>query len=599
MKKYDDDLEFGSLNEDSRDSRFILPIIIVAVLLVIVIAALVLIGKNGKNKDTSADPMATEQSETTEAEAQTTEVMGTIEATESAEEADADDPQGSNMGNETGASVDVTALLSAGSVAESGETTFGIDVARYQGTIDWTAVSNSEVDFAMIRVGYRGRSDGLIKEDPNGRYNLQEAAKVEIPMGAYFFSTAISQEEAQEEADWMAETLAGYPITYPVVYDCEGFKEETSRQFSMTKQERTDVALAFLSAIEKHGYEGMFYASKGELEGENDWETARIADKYKIWVAQYPAQPYPDTPASTYNGTHQMWQYTTNGEIRGIRQPVDMNIAYFGYDGIEPAKSKKTPAQAEPDVEAMMDFTEVSEQVTARDETNMRNIPSQGDDSVVLFTLKNGEIAQRIAVSTSGWSKILYEGNIYYAVSSYLTTDLGYTPPDEKTLEQEDGIQTQFTAVNDVVTAKKVVNLRKLPSVEHEDAVVLAQLQAGDTAKRVGISENGWSKLEYQGMTCYAVTSYLKIVGEGETQPSGQVQIQTQFEDIQDQVTAKVEVNLRSLPSVEDPSCVVVATLKNGEIVTRTGINRDVGWSRVIYNGQTLYCVSNYLTAAG
>ena len=121
MKKYDDDLEFGSLNEDSRDSRFIVPIIIVAVLLAIVIAALVLIGKNGKNKDTSADPMATEQSETTEAEAQTTEVMGTIEATESAEEADADDPQGSNMGNETGASVDVTALLSAGSVAESGQ----------------------------------------------------------------------------------------------------------------------------------------------------------------------------------------------------------------------------------------------------------------------------------------------------------------------------------------------------------------------------------------------------------------------------------------------------------------------------------------------
>ena len=121
MKKYDDDLEFGSLNEDSRDSRFIVPIIIVAVLLVIVIAALILIGKNGKNKDTSADPVATEQSGTTEEEAQNTEVMGAVEATESAEETDADDPQGSSMGNETGASVDVTALLSAGSVAESGD----------------------------------------------------------------------------------------------------------------------------------------------------------------------------------------------------------------------------------------------------------------------------------------------------------------------------------------------------------------------------------------------------------------------------------------------------------------------------------------------
>ena len=109
MKKFDDDLEFESLNDEPRDTRFILPIIVVAVLLVIVIVALVLLGKN---KDTSADLMSTEQSETTEAEAQTTEVMGTIEATESAEEADADDPQGSNMGNETGASVDVTALLS-------------------------------------------------------------------------------------------------------------------------------------------------------------------------------------------------------------------------------------------------------------------------------------------------------------------------------------------------------------------------------------------------------------------------------------------------------------------------------------------------------
>ena len=76
------------------------------------------------------------------------------------------------------------------------------------------------------------------------------------------------------------------------------------------------------------------------------------------------------------------------------------------------------------------------------------------------------------------------------------------------------------------------------------------------------------------------------------------VQIQTQFEPIQDRVTAKVEVNLRTLPSVEDPRCEVAATLKNGEVVTRTGINRDVGWSRVEYQGQTLYCVSNYLTAA-
>ena len=221
-------------------------------------------------------------------------------------------------------------------------------------------------------------------------------------------------------------------------------------------------------------------------------------------------------------------------------------------------------------------------------------------------TLQNGEIAKRIAISSSGWSKVVFEEETYYAVSSYLTTDLSAKPAET---EADDGIQTQFTPVNESVTAKKLVNLRKLPSVEHEDATVIAQLEHGDVAVRIGISDNGWSKLTYQGETCYAVTSYLEPLGGStaentvNTEPAAPetpeaVQIQTQFESIQDRVTAKVEVNLRTLPSVEDPRCEVVATLKNGEVVTRTGINRDVGWSRVEYQGQTLYCVSNYLTAA-
>lgn len=487
---------------------------------------------------------------------------------------------------------------------ETNETTFGIDVARYQGTINWKKVAESGIDFAMIRVGYRGKTDGIIKEDPNGRYNLQEATKAGIKIGAYFFSTAVSEEEAKEEAQWMANILAKYPITYPVVYDCEGFRESSSRQYEMSKRERTDAALAFLSAIEKLGYEGMFYGSKGDMELDNYWETSRIEEKYKIWVAQYPADPYPITEVSSYAQKHHMWQYSTTGTVPGISMPVDMNIAYFGYDGIEPAQDKVPPKEAEADIEAMMDFTPVSEEVTAKNETNLRDIPSQGGDSTVMYTLKNGEIAQRIAISTSGWSKVLFDGNTYYAVSSYLTTDL-YVHPIE--VEEDDGIQTQFTPVNENVTAKKLVNLRKLPSVENEDAEIIAQLKHGDIATRIGISENGWSKLTYQGQTCFAVTSYLELAdGNAEKADSDQEvattatsgEIQTQFEPILDRVTAKMEVNLRSLPSVEDPRCVVVAKLKNGEVVVRNGINRDLGWSRVEYQGQTLYCVSNYLTAA-
>ena len=487
--------------------------------------------------------------------------------------------------------------------------TLGIDVARYQGTIDWQQVAQSGVEFAFVRVGYRGMKDGRIQEDPNGRYNLQEAAKAEIPLGVYFFSTAISEEEAREEAEWVAELVAGYPITYPVVYDCENFNDSGSRQYFMNKTERTNVALAFLEAIEKHGYEGMFYASKVDMELEKSWEVSRIEENYKIWVAQYPALPYPETRETSYSGLHHMWQYSMEGSVPGIRQNVDLNIAYFGYDGIEPAHSKKVPEEVEPDVEAMLDFEAVSDQVTAKEETNLRDIPSQDTDSNVLRTLINGEVAQRIAVSTNGWSKLLLDGNVYYAVTNYLTTDLAYVaPPEEEYLPSELGIQTQFVALNQLVTAKQRVNLRKLPSVEHEDAVVLDELEHGEIATCVGVSDNGWSKLIYKGTTCYAVTSYLTEVtdasavpdeGELETRPTEniqqQIEIQTQFEFVDDKVTAKKAVNLRSLPSTEDPRCVVVAQLDNGVVIRRTGINRDLGWSRVDYNGQPLYCITSYL----
>ena len=492
---------------------------------------------------------------------------------------------------------------------ETDAVTMGIDVARYQGTIDWQEVSQADVDFAIVRIGYRGMTDGKIKSDPNGRYNLQEAAKAGIPLGVYFFSTAVTEEEAEEEAAWVAEEISGYPITYPVVYDCENFNDPDSRQYELNKSQRTDIALAFLKAIEKKGYEAMFYASKGDMELEKSWEVSRIEKDYKIWVAQYPALPYPETKETSYSGLHHMWQYSMEGSVPGIRQPVDLNIAYFGYDGIEPAHSKKIPETVEVDVEAMLDFEDVSDQVTAKKETNLRNIPSQDTDSEVLRTLVNGEVAQRIAVSSNGWSKLVLDGKIYYAATNYLTSDLAYeAPPEEEYLPSEHGIQTQFVAVNQLVTAKKMVNLRKLPSVEHEDAVVLDELNNGEIATCVGISDNGWSKLIYKGVTCYAVTSYLTEVtdasavpdgGELATQPTEniaeQIEIQTQFEFVDDKVTAKKAVNLRSLPSVDDPRCKIVAQLDNGVVIRRTGINHDVGWSRVDYNGQPLYCITSYL----
>lgn len=398
-------------------------------------------------------------------------------------------------------------------VKETEDVCFGVDVSKYQGTVDWAAAAESGVDFAIVRIGYRGIESGEISEDSNARYNLQEASKADIKLGAYFFSTAVTKEEAEEEADFVADLLDDYPITYPVAYDCERFLEKESRQYYLTKPERTAIALAFLQRIEERGYEGMFYGSRNDMEGESQWEMSRIQDDYKVWVAQYPENPYPDTPASSYSGAHQMWQYSRSGSVAGFTGPVDVNIAYFGYSGIREAKSREVPETVAPDPEALMDFQEVREAVTAKELCNLRDIPSQDSDSRILAQLENGQEALRTGVSDTGWSRILYNGETYYAVSNLLTTNLSYSPTEA--LTEDDGIETVFTSVNEKVTAKELVNLRNIPSVEHEDSKVIEKLKHGDIAIRTGINNDvGWSRVEYNGQTLYCVSSYLEPAEE-------------------------------------------------------------------------------------
>ncbi len=425
----------------------------------------------------------------------------------------AEDPQAENMSTEQGTEVDVTQLLTSGAVAETEEITLGIDVARYQGTIDWAQVAASGIEFAMVRVGYRTDSTREICADTNARYNMQEAQKNGIKVGAYFFSTAASKKEAVEEAEWVADYISQYQITYPVVYDCEGFDRPESAQYGLTKTERTDIAIAFLEQIYNHGYTPMFYASMSELTGEAKWETSRIEKSYKIWVSQYPSVPYPQTAKSSYGGSHAMWQYTNRGTVAGISKPVDVNIAYFGYEGTADAVSDETPEEAQADVEALMNFTQVNEAVTAKDSTNLRNIPSQGSDSTVVYTLQNGETLTRTGISASGWSRLDYNGQKVYAVSSYLTTDLSFQAPKAETQEgagSGDGLKTRFTERNEQVTAKIEVNLRVLPSVTNPDATVAAVLHNGEYATRTGINEEyGWSRVDYNGQTLYCISSYL------------------------------------------------------------------------------------------
>lgn len=371
-------------------------------------------------------------------------------------------------------------VILSNSTNETSDITIGVDVSKFQGTIDWAQAASSGVDFAMIRVGYRAQKTGVIYADTNAKYNMQQAASNGIKVGVYFFSSAVNEAEAIEEADWVADFIADYSITYPVAFDCEGFNTSESRQKSMTKAERTDVAVAFLQEIYDKGYTPMFYAACSELTNNSQWNIASLEKSFKIWVAQYPSAPYPETPSTSYTGTYSMWQYTNQGRVAGIGTNVDINVAYFGYSESNGSLSGETAAAASPDVEAGMVFTSVNDTVTAKDEVRLRDKPSQDTDATVIATLINGETITRTGTSSSGWSRLVYNGQTVYAVTSYLTTDL--TP--KATESPATGFNTKFTDCNDTVTPKEEVNLRNKPSVTDADSVVVA------TAKKASFYEN-------------------------------------------------------------------------------------------------------------
>ena len=466
----------------------------------------------------------------------------------------------------------------------------GIDVSKWQGKIDWNKVKKSGIDFAVIRLGYRGENGKLYLDD-TADYNIQQAQKVGVLVGVYFFSTAVSTAEAKEEAAFCLSKIKGYSISYPVVYDCEGFSDADSRMYALTAEERTNNAVAFLAAVKNAGYDPMFYAAKSDLT-DGSWVTERL-ETFKIWLARYTNPPYPQTKTPDYTGKYDMWQYTNKGNVAGISGNVDMIVSYFTKTLQKPKDSKaKVETAKPPKTEAELIYTEVNETVTAKIEVNLRSGAGTNFDKVGV--LKNGEKITRTGIGKNGWSRLKRDGKTFYAISSYLTTDLNVK------VEKEDIVDgKKFTPFSDKVTAKDLVNLRSLPNTDSE---ILGTLKSGDFLERTAKSESGWSRLKLNGKTVYAKTSLLSntVVKQPENteNSSSQSNNTPYYAPVSEQVTAKSETNLRTAPHTVNSQ--VVYTLKNGEYVERIGIcttGEDSGWSKLIYNGQTVYAITSYLEA--
>ena len=205
-------------------------------------------------------------------------------------------------------------------LCDGGEFPVGVDVSSHQNEIDWQAVAESGVDFAMIRVGYRGYTEGGLFTDEYWEENVAGALDAGLQVGVYFYSQAISVEEAKEEAKFVLKALRGWDITFPVVFDWECVGEQ-ARTWGASSRLVTDCTAAFCDAVERAGYIPAFYFNQSMA---MDTFRLRELQSYDFWLAQY-------HDAMTFPYAVQLWQYTCTGTVPGITGDVDLNLSFRDY----------------------------------------------------------------------------------------------------------------------------------------------------------------------------------------------------------------------------------------------------------------------------
>lgn len=203
----------------------------------------------------------------------------------------------------------------------------GIDVSEFQGEIDWYAVKAAGVDFAIIRLGYRGMTQGFLEEDGRFQQNLQGADNAGLQRGVYFFSQAVTEDEAVAEAEFVLDKLGDAALDYPVVFDWEDpapsetLPEETLRAYNCPGETVTRCAAAFCKRIQEGGYRPCVYFNKNQAYHFYDLEQLKA---YDFWYAEY-------NPLPSVCYGFRTWQYSESGAVPGIETTVDLDLCFEPY----------------------------------------------------------------------------------------------------------------------------------------------------------------------------------------------------------------------------------------------------------------------------
>lgn len=190
----------------------------------------------------------------------------------------------------------------------------GIDVSSHNGKIDWTKVKDDNVTYCIVRMGYRGSTEGKLATDTTFEYNISNAIKNGIETGVYFYTQAINEEEAIEEAKYVLDAIEAYDVKGPICYDIEDYPG--GRADNLEPEVYTACTKAFCKTIKDAGYEPMIYGNLNTF-----FRMLNVAEleEYDKWFAAYMFPVY-------YPYEYKIWQYSSSGSVMGIKGKVDMNI---------------------------------------------------------------------------------------------------------------------------------------------------------------------------------------------------------------------------------------------------------------------------------
>ena len=204
----------------------------------------------------------------------------------------------------------------------------GVDVSEHQLDIDWKQVAASGVDYAYIRVGWRGYTEGGLFEDAYFERNIQGALDAGLHVGVYMFSQAVTVQEAIEEADFVLERIGKYNVTLPVVFDWEKIEAAEARSHGLTMELRTDCARAFCETVKSAGYVPCVYFNRNL--GYYGYDLTRLTD-YEFWFS------LPESGFPTFYYGCDMWQYSFTETVPGIAEPTDMNLWFIAKPKVSPS----------------------------------------------------------------------------------------------------------------------------------------------------------------------------------------------------------------------------------------------------------------------